>query len=54
MKVSPFFANKEFHVFIGFKLAKPPPSNIKEVNTNAFAMQMEEIQKILQDNMLIA
>ena len=39
---------------MGFKSAEPPPSNIKEVNADAFAMQMEEIQKILQDNMLIA
>ena len=39
---------------MGFKPAKPPPSNIREVNANAFAMRMEEIQEILQDNMLIA
>ena len=39
---------------MGFKPAKPPPSNIKEVNTDAFATQIEEIQEILQDNMLIA
>ena len=37
-----------------FEPAKPPPSNIREVNANAFAMQIEEIQEILQDNMLIA
>ena len=39
---------------MGFEPAKSPPSNIREVNANVFAMQMEEIQKILQDNMLIA
>ena len=38
---------------MGFEPAKPPPSNIGEVNANAFAIQMEEIQKILQDNMLM-
>ena len=54
MKVSPFFANKEFHFCISFELAKPPPSNIREVNTDAFAMQIEEIQEILQNNILIA
>ena len=39
---------------MGFKLAKPPPSNIKEVSAAAFATQMEKIQEILRDNMLIA
>ena len=39
---------------MGFKPIKLLPSNIREVNANTFAMQMEEIQKILQDNMLIA
>ena len=39
---------------MGFKPAKSLPSNIREVNANAFATQMEEIQKIVQDNMLIA
>ena len=39
---------------MSFKLLKPPLYNIKEVNTDIFAMWIEEIQKILQDNMLIA
>ena len=39
---------------MGFKPAKPLSSNIREVNTNAFATRMEEIQEILRDNMLIA
>lgn len=39
---------------MGFEPAKPLPSNIKEINADAFATQMEEIQKILQDNMLTA
>ena len=39
---------------MSFKPAKPPSSNIRKVNADAFAMQMEEIQRILQDNMLIA
>ena len=39
---------------MGFKLAKPPPSNIREVNADAIATRMEEIQKILRNNMLIA
>ena len=43
MKVSPFFANKGFHPYIGFKLVKPPLSNISDINADAFAMQMEEI-----------
>ena len=33
--------------------AEPLLSNIREVNANAFATQMEESQKILRDNMLI-
>ena len=37
-----------------FEPAKPLPSNIREVNADAFATQIEKIQKILQDNMLIA
>ena len=53
-KVSPFFANKEFQTCMGFKPVKPLPSNIKKVNANVFATWMEEIHKILQDNMLIA
>ena len=32
---------------MGFKPAEPPPSNIREVNADVFAMQIEEIQKIL-------
>ena len=39
---------------MGFEPAKPPSSNIREVNADAFATQIEEIQKILWDNMLIA
>ena len=52
-KVSPFFANKEFHPRMSFEPAEPPSSNIKKVNANAFATQMKEIQEILRDNMLI-
>ena len=36
-----------------FKPAKPSPSNIRDVNADFFATQIEEIQKILRDNMLI-
>ena len=32
---------------MSFELAKSFSSNIRKVNTNTFAMQMEEIQKIL-------
>ena len=39
---------------MSFEPAKPPPSNIRKVNANAFAMRMEEIQKILQNNIFIA
>ena len=39
---------------MGFEPAKPPLSNIREVNADAFAMQIEEIQEILWDNILIA
>ena len=39
---------------MGFELLKPFLSNIREVNADAFATQMEEIKKILQDNKLIA
>ena len=38
---------------MGFEPIEPLPSNIKKVNTDAFATQIEEIQKILQDNILI-
>ena len=41
---------------MGFKSAKPFPSNGREVNADIFATQItkiEEIQKILQDNMFI-
>ena len=51
--MSLFFANKGFHPRIGFKPAELPSSNIREVNADAFATQIEEIQKILQDNILI-
>ena len=39
---------------MGFESAKPPPSNIREVNADVFVIRMEEIQEILQDNILIA
>ena len=52
-KVSFFFANKGFHPYMGFEPAKLPPNNIREINADTFAMQIEEIQKILQDIMLI-
>ena len=39
---------------MGFELAKPSPNKRREVNIDAFATQTEEIQKILQDNILIA
>ena len=39
---------------MSFKPAEPPSNNIREVNADAFATQIEEIQEILQDNMLIA
>ena len=53
-KVSPFFANKEFQLRMGFESAKPSSTNIREVNANVFATQIEEIQEILWDNLLIA
>lgn len=49
-----FFANRRFYSCIGFEPAKPPLNNIREVNADTFGMQIEKIQKILQDNMLIA
>ena len=52
-KVFLFFANKRFHPCMGFKPAQPPPSNIRKVNADAFAIQIKEIQEILRDNMLI-
>lgn len=42
-KVSSFFANKKFHPCIGYEPAKLLSSNIKEVNADTFATQMEEI-----------
>ena len=39
---------------MGFEPTEPPPSNIREVNTDAFATQIEKIQEILRDNILIA
>lgn len=53
-KVSPFFANKGFHPQMGFALAEPLPSNIREVKAEVFAFKMEEIQEILRNNMLLA
>ena len=38
---------------MGFEPAEFLFSNIKVVNTDIFAMRIEEIQKILWDNMLI-
>ena len=32
---------------MAFEPAKPSPSNIRKVNADAFAIQMEEIQEIL-------
>ena len=52
-KVSSFFANKRFHPRMGFEPAEFSPDNIREVNADTFATQIEEIQKILQDNILI-
>ena len=43
IKMFPFFGNKGFHLCMGFEPAKPPPSNRREVNVDAFATQMEEI-----------
>ena len=45
-RISPFFVYKRFHSHMGFKPTKPLPNNIREVNADAFATQMEEIQKI--------
>ena len=52
-KVTPFFANKGFHPRMGFKPTRPP-TNANELNANAFATWMEEIQSMLQNHMLIA
>ena len=52
--MSPFFANKRFHPRMSFEPAKPPPSTIREVNADAYATRIEEIQETLQDNMFIA
>ena len=54
IKMSPFFANKRFHPHKGFKPIELPTGNIREFNSDNFATQMEEIQKILWDNILIA
>ena len=42
-KVSSFFANKIFYPRMSFEPAKAPSNNIKEVNDDAFATQMQEI-----------
>ena len=42
-KVSSFFANKRFYPCMDFEPAKPPPGNIREINIDTFAMQIEEI-----------
>ena len=39
---------------MSFKPIKPSLKNIREVNIDIFAIQIEEIQKILRDNMFIA
>lgn len=38
---------------MSFEPAKSPPRNIREVNANSIAIEIEEIYEILQDNMLL-
>ena len=51
--VTPFFANKGFHPRLGFEPSIRPPTNADELNSEAFATRMEEIQNIRQSHMLL-
>ena len=54
-KVTPFFANKGFHPRIGFEPTRPPiGANANELNADAFATCIEEIQNVLRNHMLLA
>ena len=54
-KVTPFFANKDFHPRMGFEPTRPPiNANANELNADAFATRMEDIQSMLQSHMLLA
>lgn len=39
---------------MSFELAKLLPSNIEKINADFFAICIEKIQEILQDNILLA
>ena len=55
-KVTPFFANKDFHPRMGVdpNTTARPPTNANELNANTFATRMENIQAMLQKHMLLA
>lgn len=39
---------------IGFNPAKPFSGNINKINANIFAISIKKIQKIVQDNIILA
>lgn len=49
-----FFAKKGFYPQMSVELNEPLISNIREINADFFDIKMEKIQKILQDNILLA
>ena len=54
-KVTPFFANKDFHPCMGFEPTRPSiNANANKLNADAFATRMEDIQNILRGHMLLA
>ena len=54
-KVTPFFANKSFHLRMGVEpTTTRPPTNANELNADTFATRMEEIQGMLRSHILLA
>ena len=53
IKVTSFFANKGFHLRMGFEPTRPP-SNANKLNAEAFTTRISEIQNILQSHILLA
>ena len=54
-KVTPFFANKGFHPRMGFEpIRLSTNANTNEINADAFATRMEDIQSMLRSHMLLA
>ena len=53
-KVTPFFANKDFHPRMGVEPNIQPPTNANELNADVFATCMEKFQNVLRNHILLA